>query len=235
MEMSIWSILATTALAISSDASASFEAIIANGKGQAKDQFFETSEVPALPDDVIYVPLKDAKQPWPDPLTDGSYRYEGGRLILSYSASQHSNAGSSQGAPLTHWNEIAVWSLVRPAGSFVGANAYGASASIEVFERDTVKLRFNEGPNHPAGVFRRAELELIPSEARMLASNAALEIRLHNPADVARQADCEFGVRPARLNRPKEVRDTICVVSVRVASIRIIRRDTGEEIPTDPL
>lgn len=179
--------------------------------------------------------MKDATQPFPNPLTAGNYRYENGQLILSYSTSQGSNIGNVRGEPRKHWNEIAVWSVVKAAGTFDGTNAYGVSAPIMAFERDTVAFRFNVGPDHPIGIFRRAVVTLTPSEARSLASVAVLEIKIEGPVDAFGQPDCKTAVLPARISRPIEVRDTVCEAFVGVSSIRLVRRDTGEEIPTNPL
>lgn len=215
----------------------SFEAIIRNGIAQADDQFATSSAVPPLSSSIVRVPLADNAAVWPSPLLAGYYLYKVGVLRLAYSFDRQSNimdVGSDLRRKVEYWSEVSVWSRVKPVGTFTGQNAFGASARVSNFERHTVKFKIAD----VGGIdrqFRRAEMALPPSEARQLANVAALELTLADPADISAPAHCETSVVAARVDRPIRLVDTVCTVPVRVTGIRLVRTDTGAEIPTVPL
>jgi hypothetical protein len=168
------------------------------------------------------------------------FTYSDGKLRLVFSLSQE--YGSPTSSEVKYAIGIVGGSRVA-ARSYVGSNAYGATARVQVQKLLENGIAFIEGPQgervldtrnrddllRPSPKDYSFDLEMAPAAARKIAQDSALLVE----GAIATLPDGKLSVcRPIygapRIDHPLEVYGESCSVAAVVSRIAFIRSSTGE-------
>jgi hypothetical protein len=158
-------------------------------------------------------------------LGPASYMYKDGTLTLSMSAPES----------FSDSNEIMLRSSDAAAKhSYIGRNAFGASARVTVAGRYIEALRPETAPDPHAGLYESV-LKLSPSEAKTTALGARVVISGTIGGQKGALTECHDTHSAATIDDPEDLTIRTCLVRVRIHRIAFVRHD-GSVIDewTDP-
>jgi len=191
---------------------------------QSNDPFQESTVPPSIAGTLFTVrfPFREGQTAGAPLGGSGLYSYRDGVLILSLYTQGGYTAPRS-----TRRTLIRIATRERAGRPYVGANAFGAHARVEVnYLQEDSLASIGQLPASEADL--TFETFLRPAEARHLALNALVVVEgFVTYIDNQRLTECARISSPARLDSPTDIRGTQCWLGARITRIAFIDRRSG--------
>jgi len=167
------------------------------------------------------------------------YDYKDGALIIDASPRDvwPTSSGSGEALPSFKVSETS-----KSLGSYVGQNAYGATAKVSAFKDTNTAIALVSAPKpmlSPSRVRIGAQLlgdtdwwiklELPPAQAKALVGDVMGIIEgKYTRLPSGKPGDCKSGGASATLDNPTEYYSETCYIGANIDRIAFIRKSTGE-------